>query len=201
MEKKYLKLFYKFCKNNNLVQFLPKTIDNDITNIRNYKPLIIITANSQIQFNPSFSYIYFSRQFYDYDKFEENNNDRKTTFFPESLICLLSKKSRFTSVKLNNFCLIYNKWIHFIRDEIVNDFIIFMNTIKISPLLKCYKFYIMRLAEKKAYKASDIIYYSLYMLQSRIKKDYAKKTDSQSSVYLEFYNLHLKWKNFLLKKI
>lgn len=51
IEHKYLKLFYRFCKENNLIKFLPKTFDEDLKAIKNKKPFIIISNNTYKNIN------------------------------------------------------------------------------------------------------------------------------------------------------
>ena len=138
IEHKYLKLFYRFCKENNLIKFLPKTFDEDLKAIKNKESFIII-INDDLYENikstkkslKASHYILKSMSLFDSDTIWDTNRidtSKKNVFFPESLICLLRKKSRYTNDNLSDFITFYGRWGYLIRNEIKDDFFTFMNS-------------------------------------------------------------------------
>lgn len=211
MTHKYLKLFYRFCKENNIIKFIPKTFDDDLKAIKRGTPLYVIDNDlyDKIkQRNNKHSYgdkpfILSEMQTYDIDvPFDNYNREvyKKRTFFPESLICLLRNKSTYTNEKLSNFPYIYNKWCQLIKNEVVNDFISFMNQSLIPKDLIPYKFKILKHIELNNTKSKYMIMSALDYLKPLIDKEYPDKFDS-FYIYDCFYNLHKQWKFYLLNKL
>lgn len=211
IEHKYLKLFYRFCKENNLIRFLPKTFDEDLKAIKLGKPLLIVSYNaykgirndnSKESFNNN-PFILSAMQSYDADIYYDNKNrepNKKKTFFPESLICLLRKKSRYANDKLHNFENFYDDWCSLINDIVTDDFINFMNTNLIPKELIPYKFYILNYVETYKPKSKNMVIAALNYLKPTIEKKYPDPFDSWF-IYERFASLHKAWKNYLLNKL
>lgn len=211
IEHKYLKLFYRFCKENNLIRFLPKTFDEDLKAIKLGKPLLIVSYstyegirnhNSKESFNNS-PFILSAMQSYDVDIYYDNKNresNKKKTFFPESLICLLRKKSRYTDDKLHNFETFYDDWCSLIKNIVADDFIHFMNTKPIPKEIIPYKFYILNYVETYKPKSKNMVIAALNYLKPAIEKEYSDPFDS-FYIYECFASLHKEWKNYLLNKL
>lgn len=211
IEHKYLKLFYRFCKENNLIRFLPKTFDEDLKAIKLGKPLLIVSYSlyegirnnsNKESFNNS-PFILSAMQSYDADIYYDNKNiysNKKKTFFPESLICLLRKKSRYTDDKLHNFETFYDDWCSLINDIVTDDFINFMNTKLIPKELIPYKFYILNYVEIYKPKSKNMVLASLVSLKPTIQREYPDPFDS-FYIYECFESLHKSWKNYLLNKL
>lgn len=211
IEHKYLKLFYRFCKENNLIRFLPKTFDEDLKAIKLGKPLLIVSYstyngirnyNSKESFNNS-PFILSAMQSYDVDIYYDNKNiesNKKKTFFPESLICLLRKKSRYTDDKLHNFETFYDDWCSLIKNIVADDFIHFMNTKPILKEIIPYKFHILNYVETYKPKSKNMVIAALNYLKPAIEKEYSDPFDS-FYIYECFASLHKAWKNYLLNKL
>lgn len=206
IEHKYLKLLYRFCKENNVANFLPKTFDEDIKKIKDKVPLEIISISSFYSINNNKEsyygnpYIIKSMQICDLDKHFDKSLSNKKFFFPESLICLLRCKSKYVSYELFNFEGIYKKWIKFIKNELIDDFIRFMNKIPLDDYLMPYKLEIMRFVEDTAPRSKEMFPESLDFLAKTIKKDYPDKFD-RLYIYNCFSTLHKYWYNYLLKML
>lgn len=211
IEHKYLKLFYRFCKENCIVEFIPRTFDNDLKSIKAGAPLYIINNDLYKEIilrNNKHSYgnmpfILCEMQSYDIDIYFDNYNKetyKKRTFFPESLICLLRTESIYTKDKLYNFSDIYNKWCLLIKNEVVDDFIYFINTKSTPKELTPYKFHILNYVETYKPKSKNMILAALNDLKPSIKKEYPDHFDS-FYIYECFASLHKAWKNYLLNKL
>lgn len=92
IEHKYLKLFYRFCKENNISQFLPKTFDDDLKAIKNKEPFIIISNNAYENINNNkktlmkFQYVLYDMNIYDVDIYWDSRNEsEKSMLFFQSL--------------------------------------------------------------------------------------------------------------------
>ena len=211
IERKYLKLFYRFCKENNLIRFLPKTFDEDLKAIKLGKPLLIVSYslyegiknnNNKESFNNN-PFILSAMQSYDTDLYFDNkdrDSNKKKTFFPESLICLLRKKSRYTDDKLHNFEIIYDNWCLLLKNIVVDDFIYFINTNQIPKELIPYKFAILNYVETYKPKSKNMVIAALNYLKPTIEKEYSNPFDS-FYIYECFELLHKSWKNYLLNKL
>lgn len=211
IEHKYLKLFYRFCKENYIVEFIPRTFDEDLKAIKRGTPLYVIGNDlyNKIKLrNNKHSYedkpfILSEMQTYDiYVYFDNYNREvhKKRTFFPESLICLLRNESTYTSKKLSNFSNICNKWCSLIKNEVVDDFISFMNQSLIPKELIPYKFKILKHIELNKPKSKYMVMSALDYLKPLIDKEYPDKFDS-FYIYECFTKLHIQWKFYLLNKL
>lgn len=211
IEHKYLKLFYRFCKENCIVKFIPRTFDSDLKSIKVGTPLSVINNDlyKEIRLrNNKHSYgnnpfILSEMQSYDVDVYFDNYNRevyKKRTFFPESLICLLRNKSSYTNDKLSNFSNIYNKWCILINNEVVDDFIYFMNKSLIPEELIPYKFKILKHIELNKPKSKYMVMSALSYLKPLIDKEYPDKFDS-FYIYECFTKLHIQWKFYLLNRL
>lgn len=209
IEHKYLKLFYRFCKENNLIRFLPKTFDEDLKAIKNKVPFLIINNklydninNSKKAFN-KYPYILKDMEIYDSDVNwdSKNNNDKKHAFFPESLICLLRRKSRYTSDILLDFTTFQGKWKKLIKDEIKDDFFNFMNSSMIDITIRPYKFAILKYVENENFNNSKHIILSSYEYLKPLIKNNCH--DDWEFIYMNlcFSVLHKQWYNYLLNKL
>ena len=210
IEHKYLKLFYRFCKENNLIKFLPKTFDEDLKAIKNKKPFIIISNNAYKNINNNkkklmkSQYVLYEMNTYDVDIYWDSRNEteKKHAFFPESLICLLRRKSRYTNDTLFDFCTFYHEWKRLIKNEIKDDFFDFMNSSVLTTTIKPYKFSILKYVENESFNcAKQIVPLTFEHLKPLINKEY--NNDEWDIIYMNycFSLLHVQWYNFLLNKL